>query len=220
MPTQKNPNLADLRQDYQRNSLEINEIASNPIEQFEKWFAEAVVTPNLIEPNAMTISTVTKSGFPSSRIVLLKGLDAQGFVFFTNYESRKGTELIKNPHAALNFWWPPLERQVRIEGHVEKLSTETSLIYFQSRPKSSQIGAWASPQSQVIDNRELLEKNVESLEKQYENAENLPIPPFWGGFRVIPTRVEFWQGRSSRLHDRLVYSKKKSGDWLVERLAP
>jgi pyridoxamine 5'-phosphate oxidase len=220
MPDQNSPKLADLRQDYRRNSLEIKEIAKNPILQFEKWFAEAVATPNLIEPNAMTLSTATKSGFPSSRIVLLKGLDARGFAFFTNYESRKGAEILKNPRAALNFWWPPLERQVRIEGRVEKLSPEESLAYFQSRPKSSQIGAWASPQSQVIDNREFLEKNVESLEKKYENAENLPIPPFWGGFRVVPSRVEFWQGRSSRLHDRLVFLMKKNGSWKVERLAP
>lgn len=211
--------IANLREDYQRETLDISDVSTNPFTQFAKWF-QAVLEAKLPEPNAMTLATATPSGKPSARMVLLKGFDENGFVFFTNYNSHKGQELIQNPQAALVFNWLELHRQVRIEGTVEKVSDEESTEYFQSRPKGSQIGAWASPQSSVIPNREVLEEKVAQLRQVYEHAEALPRPEHWGGFRVKPDRIEFWQGRPSRLHDRIQFSRQANGSWKIERLAP
>ncbi len=212
-------NLADLRLDYKAKALDMADVVANPIEQFELWMAEAVAA-GLHEPNAMTLATCTHEGKPSARIVLLKGLD-DGFIFYTNYESRKGRELTENPSAALVFLWHELERQVRIEGKVERVSVEISTEYFQSRPKSSQIGAWASPQSQPLTDRKLLEENTKKLEAQYADIAALPLPTNWGGFRLLPEKIEFWQGRRSRLHDRLVYKRESAAQqWSIVRLAP
>ena len=211
-------NIADLRQDYQIKSLDIKEVASNPFQQFEKWFQEAVEA-KVKEPNAMTLATASKDGRPSARIVLLKGID-EGFVFYTNYESQKGLELIKNPFASLVFCWLDMERQIRISGKVEKVSDITSDTYFNKRPKKSRLGAWTSPQSSVIPNRVFLENRYANLVEQYKDTETIPRPEHWGGFRVVPDRVEFWQGRSSRLHDRINYTLQENGTWKIERLAP
>ncbi|MFN7118804.1 MAG: pyridoxamine 5'-phosphate oxidase [Saprospiraceae bacterium] len=213
------PNIENLRQDYRLASLDISDVAANPIEQFKKWFAEALEA-QLPEPNAMTLATATPDGKPTLRVVLLKSFDYNGFVFYTNYNSRKGKELATNPHAALSFLWLELERQVRIEGTIEKVSAEESTVYFQSRPKGSQIGAWASPQSTVIPNRNVLEDTVAALNQRYENEPVLPRPEYWGGYVVKPTLVEFWQGRSNRLHDRLQYTWQSDQTWKIERLAP
>jgi len=215
----KKNKVADMRADYRFRTLEYEQANPNPILQFEVWFQEAIDN-DVREANAMTLATCTVEGKPSARTVLLKGFDESGFVFYTNYNSRKGHELISNPHAALVFCWLQQERQVRIEGKVEKLSEEASTAYFQSRPKGSQIGAWASPQSQIIENRVILEKNVQNLEEKHSEVEILPRPPHWGGFRVVPQVIEFWQGRSSRLHDRLQYEKWEDGTWKIVRLAP
>lgn len=210
--------VADLRRDYQTNTLEEVDASADPFEQFEVWWNE-VLKANISEPNGMTLATVGTDGRPSARIVLLKGFDRQGFKFFTNYTSRKGAELSDTPYGAIVFWWEPLERQVRIEGTVERLTDEESDGYFQSRPKGSRLGAWASPQSQVIEDRQLLEDNQAKLEQEYANSDDIPRPPHWGGFRLVPDRIEFWQGRSSRLHDRLCYTKTDIG-WTRTRLAP
>ncbi len=194
-------------------------VQDDPIPQFERWLEEAL-RAEVPEPNAMTLSTATANGIPSARIVLLKGLDKGGFLFYTNYQSQKGRELSENPHAALTFLWHELQRQVRVEGRVERLSPEASTEYFQSRPKSSQIGAWVSPQSQPIESREVLEKREQELWEKYEDAEQLPRPEHWGGFRVVPQRIEFWQGRPSRLHDRIFFERDTSGEWRKSRLAP
>ena len=214
----RNDTIASLREDYQRDTLEINEVAQNPIEQFTIWFNEALNSKEL-EPNAMTLATATKDGIPSARIVLLKGVHDESFTFYTNYNSKKGQELIDNPHAALVFNWLSMQRQIRIQGSVKKISRSESEAYFQSRPKGSQIGAWASPQSQVINDRDILEDKKTALETEYQNTDILPCPPHWGGFLVEPKVIEFWQGRSSRLHDRICYTKLGS-DWKIERLAP
>jgi pyridoxamine 5'-phosphate oxidase len=210
--------IASMRKNYSQRTLSEKDVKKNPFEQFKQWFEEAV-SSQLLEPNAMTLATASKKGKPSARTVLLKGYDERGFVFYTNYESRKGEELISNPQAAILFNWLELERQIRIEGKVEKLTTEESEVYFVSRPKGSQLGAWASPQSQVIKSRTIIEDNLINLEAQFAKSEVLPLPDFWGGFRVIPDYFEFWQGRSNRLHDRLSYSLKRK-NWGVERLAP
>lgn len=212
-------NIANLREDYRQNTLEIIEVAVSPFQQFQVWLQEALAS-SIKEPNAMTLATCTADGRPSARIVLLKGIDEQGFIFYTNYESRKGQDLERNPHAALVFAWLELEKQVRIEGRVERISLEQSTAYFQSRPKGSQIGAWASPQSQVISDRIILEQNVERLQTEYADATQLPRPPHWGGYRVNAEVVEFWQGRSSRLHDRIRYALQVDGSWKIDRLAP
>lgn len=210
--------IADLRQNYTLAGLSEADVDSDPIKQFGAWFQQAL-DGDLIEPNAMTLATATADGKPTARIVLLKGVDERGFVFYTNYESQKGQQLIANPYAALVFLWDKLERQVRIEGEVIKLDIKESEAYFHSRPKASQLGAWASAQSQVIPNREVLEQKLEDLKFEYKDK-TVPIPEHWGGFRVIPNRIEFWQGRPSRLHDRLVYDLQDDSSWQVKRLSP
>jgi pyridoxamine 5'-phosphate oxidase len=212
-----NKSIADIRKDYTLHSLNEAGAAADPIDQFAHWWNE-VLNSEIIEPNAMTLATSTKDGKPSARIVLLKGFDEKGFVFYTNYKSHKGNELAENPHAALVFFWKEIERQVRIEGEIEKVTDEESDAYFLSRPEGSRIGAWASPQSSVIENRELLEINVEHYKEEFKNS--IPRPPHWGGYRVMPFKLEFWQGRNDRLHDRLQYTKTDEGSWKVERLAP
>lgn len=211
--------LADLRKTYAQRSLSEADVLPDAIRQFRAWLDEALAA-KLEEPTALTLSTVSAVGQPSSRVVLLKGLpDDAGFLFYTNYNSRKGQELSAQPLAALNFFWPGLERQVRVEGLVEKAPAELSTEYFQSRPRSSQIGAWASPQSQVIGSREELEARETEVAARFENQDPLPRPPNWGGFILRPTLVEFWQGRPSRLHDRIVY-ELQHGAWQRRRLAP
>lgn len=209
--------IADLRRDYRSHVLIEEEASADPLTQFRQWFDDAI-RAELLEPNAMTLATVTPSGDPAARTVLLKGLDGTGFVFFTNYESAKGRHLSGHPRACLLFFWGELERQVRITGHVERLPQAESLAYFRSRPRGSQLGAWASPQSQVIPSREVLDGRLAALEAQYADGE-IPLPPFWGGYRVVPEAVEFWQGRTSRLHDRLLYTRGQDG-WSRVRLAP
>lgn len=218
MPEITPAELAALRKNYARETLSEQDVRHDPIAQFDAWFNEAL-NSQLPEPNAMTLATVDALGQPSARVVLLKGIDHQGFVFYTNYESRKGEDLAANPRAALLFAWLELERQVRIEGTVEKVSEEESRAYFQSRPLGSQIGAWASPQSRPVSGREVLENTVAQLQQEYAGAEVLPLPSFWGGYRVRPGRIEFWQGRESRLHDRILYTREAE-HWRIERLAP
>ena len=211
--------LADLRKDYSLAGLLEKDLAKDPFRQFEKWFQEAEAA-KLIEPNAMTLATTGADGRPSARVVLLKGLDGRGFVFYTNYESRKGRELSLIPRATLVFPWLALERQVVVEGSVTRVSREESEAYFHSRPRASQLGAWVSQQSSVITGRAVLEDSLKALEQKYAGKE-IPLPPHWGGFRVAPETVEFWQGRRSRLHDRLRYRREaKTNEWSVERLAP
>ena len=209
--------IADLRRDYRSHVLVESEATADPLVQFRQWFDEAI-RAELLEPNAMTLATVAPDGSPAARIVLLKGLDDTGFVFFTNYESAKGRQLAHQPRACLLFFWGELERQVRITGQVERLPEEESLAYFRSRPRGSQLGAWASPQSRVIASRDELDAQLTQLEARYADAD-IPLPPFWGGYRVIPAAVEFWQGRPSRLHDRLLYTRA-GGEWSRVRLAP
>ena len=210
--------LADLRKDYSLAGLTEKDLARDPFRQFEKWLQEAEAA-KIPEYNAMTLSTATRDGRPSARTVLLKGLDGRGFVFYSNYESRKGREIEANPHVALVFPWLLLERQVIIEGKLTKVAREESEAYFHSRPRASQLGAWVSQQSSIISGRALLEGNMKAVEKQYADQE-VPLPPNWGGWRVAPETVEFWQGRRSRLHDRLRYRRGKDGGWSIERLAP
>ncbi len=209
--------IQNLRQDYKVAQLNDNDIEKNPVKQFEKWFSEAL-TAEIYEPNAMTLATANKSGKPNARIVLLKGFDDNGFSFYTNYLSTKGKEIKKNPQVCLVFFWGELERQVRIEGKVEKLSKEASERYFHSRPVGSQIGAIVSPQSQTITDRKTLATKVEELTLQYE-GKTIPKPAHWGGYIVKPTAIEFWQGRRSRLHDRIKYDLI-NGKWQTSRLAP
>jgi pyridoxamine 5'-phosphate oxidase len=210
--------ISQLRTEYTKASLDQSTTDKNPIAQFEKWFQEALQA-EVLEANAMTLSTVTDTGRPSARIVLLKGVEFNKFIFYSNYQSQKGKELENNPACALTFFWPELERQVRIEGISERLEPSVSEAYFQSRPRTSQVGAWASPQSSVIKDRKLLEARFGEIEKRFAGKEILPKPNQWGGYAIEPFEIEFWQGRPSRLHDRVVYYK--SGDsWIIHRLAP
>ena len=209
--------LADLRKDYALAGLAEKDLAKDPFRQFEKWFQEAEAS-KLVEPNAMILATAGRDGRPSARTMLLKGVDGRGFVFFTNYESRKGRELDANPHATLVFPWFAFERQVIVEGTVTRVAREESEAYFHSRPLASQIGAWASAQSSILAGRKALEEAFKETEKKY-SGQTVPLPPHWGGWRLAPETVEFWQGRRSRLHDRLRYRRAKDG-WTVERLAP
>jgi pyridoxamine 5'-phosphate oxidase len=209
--------LADLRKDYSLKSLEMHEVSSDPFQQFNQWMADALAA-EVLEANAMCLATVGAEGFPNARIVLLKGLD-QGFVFFTNYESAKGRELAAYPKASLTFFWAEIERQVRVIGTVAKITEEESDAYFLSRPYASQVGAWASPQSQEIDSRAHIEREQKNVEERFD-SESMHRPAHWGGFRVMPHRIEFWQGRPSRLHDRIVYEKQADGNWTTVRLAP
>jgi pyridoxamine 5'-phosphate oxidase len=209
--------LADLRKDYARGSLDEKSVDADPIRQFMAWFKQAQ-DARLPEPNTMTLATVDARGYPSARIVLIKGVDERGFVFFTNYESRKGQDLAANPHASLLFYWIELERQVRIEGTVEKTSAQESDAYFNSRPLGSRLGAWASDQSRPIESRALLEAREKSFAERF--GEHPPRPPHWGGYRLVPDTIEFWQGRPSRLHDRIVYTRQSAGGWRISRLSP
>jgi pyridoxamine 5'-phosphate oxidase len=209
--------IADLRKNYTQAGLLESDVVANPYQQFKLWFDQAVAA-DILEPNAMTVATVTAEGKPAARIVLLKGFDERGFVFYTNYNSQKGVELQQCPHAALVFLWGDLERQVRIEGQVEFVSETEATGYFHSRPVSSQLGAWASDQSTIIEDRSVLEQKLQQLESQYQDRQ-IPKPPYWGGVRVVPQEIEFWQGRPSRLHDRLRY-QLLDGKWQIDRLAP
>lgn len=213
-------NIADLRKDYQKAALDIADVALEPFAQFQKWFQEAVAA-QLPEPNAMTLSTIAADQTPDARVVLLKGIENNGFIFYTNYNSKKGEQLAFQPVAALTFLWLELERQVRIKGTVEKLSQAMNEAYFNSRPRGSQIGAWASPQSQIIQNRAVLEQRFEEFNQKFAQTNPIPLPAFWGGYIVKPYKVEFWQGRSSRMHDRILYEKDATnGSWKISRLAP
>lgn len=210
-------NIALIRKEYKLKSLLENDVDANPIRQFQQWWNEAIKS-NIEEPNAMTLATCNKNGKPSARIVLLKGLSNNGFVFFTNYESRKGKEIKENPHAGLVFFWKELERQVRIEGSVKKITEEESDEYFVLRPEQSRIGAWSSPQSSVIKNRDVLEEMFLKYTQQFSDGV-IVRPPHWGGYVVTPNLIEFWQGRPNRLHDRLQYTLTNN-KWVIERLAP
>ncbi len=210
--------ISEIRTDYTKATLDINSVEKNPFTQFEKWFKQAIASQAL-EPNAMNLATLSKNGRPTSRIVLLKGVENSQFVFYTNYQSQKGKELELNPACALNFFWPELERQVRIEGLASRVSPEVSDNYFQSRPRASQIGAWASPQSTLIKERSILEERVSQLEMKYKDLKVLPRPKQWGGYGITPFEIEFWQGRPSRLHDRIVYTLVDD-KWTINRLAP
>ncbi|MFM9197137.1 MAG: pyridoxamine 5'-phosphate oxidase [Planctomycetia bacterium] len=207
------------RKEYEQAALDEDGVDRDPVRQFAAWY-DAAVAAGVPEPEAMTLSTAAPDGRPSARIVLLRGFDARGFCFFTNYASRKGRELAENPHAALTFHWATLERQVRIEGRVERTAAAESDAYFTSRPSSSRIGAWSSPQSEVIPDRDTLERLFERFRTEHPDDAAIPRPAHWGGFRLVPERIEFWQGRPSRLHDRLRFRRDASGGWLLERLAP
>lgn len=211
------PDLAGLRQAYAHADLTEQTADADPFRFFARWFDEAREA-GVREPNAMTLATAGADGQPSARIVLLKGLDARGFAFYTNYRSRKGEDLAANPRAALVFWWEPLERQVRIEGAVERVAETVSDAYFASRPRGSRLGAWASEQSRIVPDRAELEARLEEVEEKYDDG-HIPRPPHWGGYRVLPARFEFWQGRPNRLHDRLEYVPAE-GSWEIRRLAP
>lgn len=211
--------IADIRKDYTLKTLSEETVAGDPVSQFGTWFGEALEA-RVIEPNAMHLATLDRHQHPNARIVLLKSFDPDGFTFFTNYLSEKGNELTRYPFASLTFFWPELERQVRIQGEVKRISEADSDVYFQSRPRASQIGAWVSNQSSVIGSRQELEEKQQLIEAQFEGRE-VPRPPHWGGFRLAPDRVEFWQGGAGRLHDRILYTQTKSaGEWRISRLSP
>jgi pyridoxamine 5'-phosphate oxidase len=208
---------ADLRKEYTRAGLSEADVALDPTEQFRRWFEEALAA-RLHEPNSMVVATATPDGRPSARVVLLKGFDERGFVFYTNYESRKAREMEENPHAALLFYWGELERQVRVEGTAARVSDAESDAYYVTRPRGSRLGAWASKQSRVVGGRGVLEDRLKKLEQEHE-GEEIPRPPFWGGYRVAPEAFEFWQGRENRLHDRISY-RREGDSWKIQRLQP
>lgn len=210
--------LAEIRNEYSKASLDVSTIFDDPIKQFEKWFLEALEA-KVHEPNAMNLATINANNRPSSRIVLLKGIEQDKFLFYTNYQSIKGKELDHNPACALTFFWPELERQIRIEGFAERVDEKRSTEYFQSRPRGSQVGAWASPQSSIIESRTLLEERVNQIAKKFDGEEKLPKPNQWGGYEITPMVLEFWQGRPNRLHDRIQFSKIDN-TWKIYRLAP
>jgi len=212
----RHPDVAELRRNYTRDGLSRADLDPDPVAQFRRWFTQAVEA-QIVEPNAMVLGT-TDGKRPSARSVLLKAYDERGFVFFTNYESRKAKEIAANAHVSLLFPWYPLERQVSILGRAERISTAESLAYFVSRPHGSRLGAWVSQQSSVINSRQLLEMKLEEIKQKFADGE-VPLPSFWGGFRVVPSEIEFWQGRENRLHDRFRYALSGS-DWAVERLSP
>jgi pyridoxamine 5'-phosphate oxidase len=212
----ENKELAAIRRDYSRQELSRSSVAADPFVQFANWFEE-YLNSGPLEPNAMTLSTAGLDSRPSSRVVLLKGFDPTGFVFYTNYESEKARQLAENPHASLHFFWPELERQIAVEGRAEKVSREESEAYFLSRPLESRIGAWASKQSSVLASREVLAEKIAKMRERF--GDDVPCPPFWGGYRVVPDRFEFWQGRPSRLHDRILYTRSNGG-WAISRLSP
>ena len=211
-------NIADIRKDYSKKMLQETDVHADAIEQFKTWWTEAVDSA-IDEVNAMTLATASAQGKPSARVVLLKGFNESGFIFFTNYHSQKASEIEENPRVSLVFFWKELERQVRIDGTIKKITAEDSDEYFYSRPVESRIGAWASPQSKVIASRKVIEENVVELEKSFA-GKTIDRPPHWGGYIVKPVVIEFWQGRSSRLHDRLQYSLNEMGQWEIKRLAP
>lgn len=211
--------MQDMRQSYERGRLTREMLLPDPFAQFDSWFADVLAADDILEPNAMTLATADRNGRPSARMVLLKRCDARGFVFYTNYESRKGRELSENPWAALTFWWGSLQRQVRVEGEVVQLSAEESDAYYQSRSVGSRLGAWVSHQSQIIAERGVLEERLAMYEAKFA-AGNVPRPDYWGGFCVVPTSVEFWQGGVDRLHDRFRYTRQPDQSWQIERLSP
>ncbi|MFM9058575.1 MAG: pyridoxamine 5'-phosphate oxidase [Planctomycetaceae bacterium] len=213
------PRATHARKEYEQGALDEATVARDPFTQFAAWY-DAAVAAGITEPEAMTLATATPDGRPSARVVLLRGFDPRGFCFYTNYTSRKGRELAANPHAALTFHWAALERQVRIEGRVEKTTDAESDEYFRSRPSTSRIGAWSSPQSEVLADRAALEALFADFRGRHPDDAAIPRPEHWGGFRLVPERIEFWQGRPSRLHDRLVFRRPPGGDWILERLAP
>ena len=213
------PRTTHARKEYEQDALDEATVARDPIAQFATWY-DAAVAAGVPEPEAMTLSTATPDGRPSARIVLLRGFDPRGFCFFTNYDSRKGRELAVNPHAAVTFHWAELERQVRIEGRVERTTAAESDEYFRTRPSASRIGAWSSPQSEAIPDRAALEALFARYRAEHPDDAAIPRPPNWGGFRLVPERIEFWQGRPSRLHDRLCFSRDAGDAWILERLAP
>lgn len=217
--TNQNVSLEELREDYRLATLDESNCETNPIAQFALWFKEAKAS-RLKEPNAMSLATSTPAGRPSSRIVLLKEFGEAGFIFYTNYTSQKGQEIEANPNVALNFLWAELERQVRVEGSIARIPAEKSEAYFRSRPRGSRIGAWVSNQSELIENRAVLEARLAEIERRFEGSDDIPPPGYWGGFCVRPERIEFWQGRPSRLHDRILYRRNASADWTVGRLSP
>jgi pyridoxamine 5'-phosphate oxidase len=210
--------IADLRREYALASLDVTTVDPDPIVQFSRWFEQALAS-ELLEPNAMTLATSAADGWPSARVVLLKEVDVRGFVFFTDYRSRKSAELVANPRAALVFLWKELERQVRIQGEVAEISREESDAYFQTRPRGSQLGAWASHQSTELPDRETLERAVDDVRARFGNGP-VALPPHWGGYRLVPRELEFWQGRENRLHDRIRYRRGSEGQWTVARLSP